>query len=426
MDETVNWPDCVSMRLAFSFILFLTGFAISANEPANFAKQLLQDMRGMLSEAAQIDPATGEEHSESRKTLIARQRVLQAWFRGKGQAVSLADCKTPEDKANYREFRDTMATYEFVRLKLRERKRFISRVDSYLATLAGDFDASLKRFFVVESESDPLWQALRARLQPVQLKPRYFGHGRYTGTAAVYYPPERTVYLNLNMAVESPDDFIDSLEHELWHHFMPLVTANTLHENLWWEGFTEAAAEQWADGRLGQERGRGASVEYPVQVAFASLFVGLDRRLTLEHAYGLKSREEFLEEFAAKPDQSALRNALANALGKSMQVNAARKETLERMLRHWGWKEDDRSPFKLDVWLEGEALSEAKIRRSFRWDKQLLLDIIQAQTVANLQAIKSAVGERAGQSLPLPKSLSDNLRRVMDYVDAPYHQYANR
>ena len=380
----------------------------------------------MLSEAAQIDPTTGLERKETRKILMSRQRELQEWFRGMGQAVSLADCKTPQDKANYREFRDTMASYEFVRLKLRDRQRFIKRVDGYLATLAGDFERSLARFLGVQSTEDPLWLALGKHLQPVTLKPRFFGHGRYTGTAAVYYPPERTIYMNLNMAVETPDDFIDSLEHELWHHLMPLVTATTLHENLWWEGFTEAAAEQWAASRPGQERGRGASVEYPVQVAFVSLFLGLDRRLTLEHAYGLKTRAEFLSAFAAKPDQPALRQALVRALGGGMSVDTARKAELEKMLRHWGWKEDDGGAFMLDVWLEEKNFSESKIRRAFRWDKQLLMDIIQAQTVANLRAIKAVGGDRVGQALPLAKSLSENLRRVMKYVDNPYHQYANR
>jgi hypothetical protein len=414
------------MRVTLSAFVFLIGFANFANEPDDFGQRLLQDMRLMLSEAAQIDPESGGERKDARKALMARQRELQEWFSGMGQAVSLADCKTEKDRANYREFRDTMATYEFVRLKLRERQRFIRHVDGYLAALANEFESSLKRFLAVESVADPLWTAVGVDLQPVKLKPRFFGHGRYTGTAAVYFPPERCIYLNLNMAVESPDDFIDSLEHELWHHLMPLVTATTLHENLWWEGFTEAAAEQWAASRPGQGRGRGASVEYPVQVAFVSLFLGLDRRLTLEHAYGLKTREEFLVAFAAKPDQAELRQVLAAALRDSMRVDAARKAALERMLGHWGWKEDDKSAFKLDVWLEGEFLSEAKIRRSFRWDKQLLMDIIQAQTVANLQAIKAVGGARVGLSLPLSKSLLDNLRKVLAYVDDPYHQYANR
>ena len=407
------------MRLCL--ITFFFAIPAFANSAELFAARLQADMRVMLAEAAQIDPATGAERSEARKALMARQRELQAWFRSKGQVVTLADCKTELDRANYREFRDTMATYEFVRLRLRERQRFIREVDGYLAAIVADFTGSLKHFLAVTRDDDPLWLAVKERLEPVTLKPRYFGHGRYTGTAAVYFPPSKTIYLNLNMAVEEPDDFIDSLEHELWHHFMPLVTATTLHENLWWEGFTEAASEQWAVGRRG-----GSSVEYPIQTAFASLFLGLDRRLTLEHAYGLKDRETFLAEFAAGEGHSGLRRTLAKSLALGMQVNAARKADLERMLRHWGWREDDGSPFKLDIWLVEEAFSTDKIRRAFRFDKQLLMDIIQAQSVANLQEVKKVSSERVDLGLPLAKRLSENLRKVLKYVDNPYHQHANR
>jgi len=346
-----------------------------------------------LHEAA-LFTADGVERTAERKKLLRRQQSLRSWFESHGKSLRLSDCRTDADRANYRDFRGVMATEKFLRMSAKARARYIARVDRRLATMCARWAEAWAQF-----------SPHRPPAEMPNIAVRYFGFGAYTTTAAMYYPKSQTVYLNLNHARDDPDDLVDSLEHELWHHFIPLVTADTVAQNIWFEGFTEFYSELWAEPfRRAREEESTHSVEYPVQTAYVTLRYLQNREQTHAITFGTTPMPDLLAASQAK-------------LAK-----------LSEMLGNWGWKEDDGAPgVALDRYILNGRFSAPALSDLFRKDRQLLLDLIQAITVCELRNAREAgFDDRWARKQDLPEHLKQNLIEVFKYVKNPRRQHANR
>lgn len=436
-------------------------FAESAEHPLSetataFAGDLAARISAVLCDAGAIDPASREEKKAHRRQLRRRQDELYRWYESKGRNVSLRDCKTETDRANYREFRKIMANADFLELSYRRRLHFVSRIERHFMEMRPQFSPALEAVVGAVSEPDRggerrssqgrLHAFFLGRLQqPLTIGLSYFGRGLRTGYAAVYTPKTQTMLLNLNLAQSRPAEFIDAFEHELWHHLIPVRIPDDMTNNLWWEGFAETVAELWSEEvheRMPRARiARSSSIEYPVQVAFCALYLGMERQLTFEYLCGLRDAADFSRAFAAgtyppaaggcraMPDSQVppVRRILGDIISKPAAIDSEKRHRIEKLLSDWGWKEDDGSRISIGKYIANGDFEATELGFAFRLKKQLLFDLIQAVTVVNLQDLTAAVPTRCIVGmLVLPQHLTANVRDVCHYVRNPYRQYANR
>lgn len=404
---------------------------IAADPAARFGRDLATEMTALLYEASAIDPATQREDARRRQERQRRQAQLDRWFDRMGRQVTLADCRTDADRANYREFAGVMASRELLALDLGERRRCVRQATAYFERLALAYPAALQDVIATNAgqADDELARYFAVRMTAgVRLRARYFGRRRDKVIGSLYVPSLRTIFLNLDQLARSPETFVDSFEHELWHHLLPIVEPRRISDNLWWEGFTEALAECWAEPlhRRSGRRERGETgVEYPVQTAFASLYLGSARRLALRYLAGVDGREEFLAGLAASRGGVA-GPVLARAWRRPLAVDPPRRARLETLLGQWGWKEDDGASFSLAARLGPDGLDPDGLDRAFATEKEFLRDLIQALSVTTLQDLSKAIGEeQVLATLELPPHLLANLKKVLAYVSDPRRQYRN-
>ncbi len=382
-------------------------------------RDLGNDMRRLLCEAGAIDAVTQRENRPARLAQQRRQRELDLWFDRHNRNVSLEDCRTPEDRANYRDFPWVMANVDFLKLPYRQRLRYLERIATWFAHAQDRFGISLDRL----TGDDPwLRQALAARAQQVPVfRARYFGRQALTAHGAVYLPEQQVILVNLNLLAQWPEEFIDSFEHELWHHLLPITDTAHISRQPWTEGFVEAVSELWSEELRAAEvllHPRELTVEYPLQSAWASLCLGMDAQATLRHLAGLDDRAAFASRLAASP--TPLGPSLALQVEQSDAIPPSRLARLNRLLNQWGWKEDDGSPMDITRYVARDRLDAAAIDREFLEDKPFVLDLVRAMTVTSLQDLQQQVpADRIQQSVHLPTHLADNLARVLAYARDP-------
>jgi len=414
-----------------------------AEQAGRFAESVRRDVVALLFTAAAIDPDTRAELKQQRAQRLRRQRELRKWFVAKGRNVAWEDCATETDRANFAGFPTAMATRELLALPLRDRRRLLRTTEGYFAEFAGRFPGSIETLLPPgdSSFSPALPRTLQAQLsRPPRFEARFFGREAGSETSALYIPANRTVYLNLNRLAESDlPAFLDSFEHELWHHLLPAVAPPAVSRNIWWEGFNEAIAETWAC-----EFHRGAkplrdlndeSIEYPIQTAFATLFLGADRSLTLAHLAGAISRAEFAKTLG-RPDTGSpakgaaaarLRSALATGLLHAETLDRGKQRRVEDLLAIWGWKEDDGARVSISYLITDGRLASHVVDREFRSNRQFLMAVIKAVTTAALQDLCAALPPRdIRNSLQLPAPLARNLRRVLRHVQDPTSELQSR
>jgi len=247
----------------------------------------------------------------------------------------------------------------------------------------------------------------------VAFQTRFFGHRGGGTIAALYVPATRTIYLNLNrLANAGLPAFIDTVEHELWHHLVPVIPGGS--RNVWWEGFNEALTESWR-ARLETAAGglkalNDESVEYPVQTAFASLLLASDRARVLAYLTAADS---------GVPGVSASALPL---LAAAERVTASEERRIAAILTDWGWKEDDGSRVSVSYLLRDRALDPEVVGREFRTNRRFLRAFTDALTVAAIQDFRRESGgsaDRVADQPGLAPPLRRNLRRVLDYVGTP-------
>ena len=463
-----------SFPLPVVFFVFLVNFPLLGSPQTElnrhakqFSSQLAMQMSELLYEAAAIDPVTRKERLELKNHLMKRQKELRSWLRNRGQKVRLEDCTTEVERQNYLEFRNVMASQEFLRLPYPRRIRFISRINGYFDDFRNAFPMSLNdMIFQTPWRSD--WSRdgfitnLLQRLQErVKLQIRHFNTSQFMSVGAVYVQDVGTIFLNLNSLIESSVEFIDAFEHELWHHLLPPNGVDGLYENLWLEGFTEAVSEIWSEEFYRKHSGytlpKLISIQYPVQTGFASLCLGLNRELTLAFLGDAITRESFLRQLstgtaavstdselvdsahnfpplgsglassqsgiAVKTDRSSavvlkknwefLSRASVYFFEYSTIINRERKSLIEQILRDWGWKEDDYRPVNISRFIKDGYLSKTALSRAFLTEKQFLMDFVKVVTMLNLQKIEQVLADREIlEQMRLPESLKDNLIRV--------------
>lgn len=387
------------MNLLFGLFFYLV---VAGLADANQGVQIQQRVITLLQQAALVDP-DGREQTTLRKNQRQRQRELRSWFEDHGKSLSLSQCKTKQDRKNYLDFRATMANEVLLKMPLRKRKAFITDVRKRLQPIADNWTVAWRPF-----AAHPLPDTLPT------IKPRYFGFGAFTTTAALYHPPSQAIYLNLNYAIDDPEGLCDSLEHELWHHFLPPVHAQSVYQTPWFEGQTEFCSELWSHS-FRKDFG-SHSVEYPLQTALVSLFYAQAPRQTIDWAFG---------------DPDTLATALPAYLQTALTpwaVDTERSADLRQLLAHWGWKDNQGRPgpdFSGAI-TDGRFAPETTAKW-FRGNRRLLLDLLQAIVVCELRNAREAgLTPKAVRRFDLPPHLRDNLRHVLEYVANPRRQYANR
>jgi hypothetical protein len=392
------------------------------------------DMRTLLYDAGCIDPATDKENTDERKRRTARQKELAKWFADRGQSVSYSRNASEEDKRNYLEFRDAMSTAEFLDRTPTKRKAFIRKTMPYFDDLASFFPVSLESF--IGADNSAAGQRVRAVFamhcsEPVIFKTRYFGRRTHTAIGALYFPPTKHMYLNLNYLVYSPSSFVDSFEHELWHHLLVRPSVANLGDNLWWEGFTEVAAVLWHDelekhSRAARNLG-GRGVEYDIQAAVASLYYVVDRVGTIDYLAGGTTAEAFAERLTGGAGHPVLRRHLGPWLVDRNLMPPDRKARVEKLITTWGWTENDKSPAKIDEFIKDGQLDREMISKGFRHKKDYLLDIIDAMTVVWLQDLQQDIKAKdLLKSINLPEQLEDNLDDVLSFARGPAYHYSTK
>ena len=433
-----------------------------------FAHDIAAKVSDLLFDAGEIDRVTMQEQTERRNQRLRRQEELARWFSHRQRDVRWQDCQTAQDRLNFRDFPTLMANRGLLELGHRDRTRFIVVITSMFAAMEQVFGQSLGRLItpspgegtplprtrsatqtgqgmpLAENATMQLANTLCSRLEdPVSLRTRYFGRTGGTTTGAMYDPAQRTVYLNLNLMVSAPEAFIDAFEHELWHHLLPVPPDNDdVARNLWQEGFTEAVAEVWGDELLrllpDSARNRSASVEYPVQVAFCSLYIGVARLDTLQYLAGAGSLTTFADRLRhgggrggrttrAGAQGAHLREFLADRLIRAREVPPERQHRVEALLGGWGWKEDDLSEITIAHLLEDQHMRVGVLAHEFKTNRRFLMDVVQALTVVNLQDVQRTLsGSKVLRQVRLPRHLRGNLKCVLEYIRDPYYQLALR
>ena len=429
-----------------------------------FAHNLTLRIRTLLYDASAIDHETFIEDNAAKKRMVARQKEIRSWFRRKGGNVRFDDCKTKIDRQNYLAFRRIMANREFLRLPYKKRLQFIATINGYLRAFSNNFATSLKTMlFANETQNNGSPRDLTGyfivRLQhDVELRTWHFNKDQRTTMGAMYVPDTHTIYLNLNSMIQSPAEFIDAFEHELWHHLLPPSNSNRIQDNLWWEGFTEAVSEAWSNyfhDSISQDFPLKPSntIQYPIQTAFASLYLGLDGGVTMAYLIGEVTPRDFVRHFSRRPaDRQAqnftalenlevfscvdpgfespgddmkatvnttsdilqLKSIMAQAFICSNVVDKRRKKRIETLLGSWGWREDDHRPVSISRYLDNGQLSETELATGFIVEKQFVLDLVKAITMLNMQNIgKRGLGQTVFQELRIPNPLKDNIVKVI-------------
>ena len=424
----------------------------SLRHAASFSRDLADRMSTLMFAAGTIDPLTLNENRELRNSTLKRQDNLETWFQSKRRAVRFEDLGTKEEKKNYRDFRSTMANYQFLRCSYQKRIEYIRLVNSYFSAFANNFMAGLTRF-LGNTECGAVINTIDDRLKiPVTPHLRYFNRHQFTSMGAVYLPENSGIYLNLNMMIQSPSEFMDSFEHELWHHLLPPRDDSGAFRTLHFEGFTEVIAEAWREDMdllcvgLSAQKKKSRAVQYPVQTAYASIYYGMDKKLTMQYLTGDLSITEFIAQFAepkndsfskkwgslghpdnSMADQRTLRMRLATTFLDRKNITSATRRKVEKTLSDWGWKEDDGGPLNLSRFAVGDRLNDDALMTSFRQEKRFFYDFIQALTVHQLQILREEFpGSKIIRQLDLPEHLLDNFSTVFSYIRNPYHQFANR
>ena len=432
-----------------------------------FAQNLQGRMRNLLYNAGAIDPETSKESLGIKEQMIGRQRKLNSWFHDKGKEVIFEECETETDRQNYLEFREIMANKAFLQLEYSKRRRFISTINGYFEEFSNAFATSLKEMLYpsprqTEDENDKMINRLTQRLRfDVNVKIWYFNKERLTSIGAIYVPNTFTIYLNLNSLIQSPAEFIDAFEHELWHHLLPPSSLERPYENLWWEGFTEATSEIWSSYFFRHVPKRRSlkqthHVQYPVQTAFASIYLGLHRNLTMAYLAGCMTRKRFVQCFANEPEfhqnKSVAQKGINDGIYSTDQklklttfkkvplrkpvllskedyglngllaaffqdphlMDEKKKTEIELLLKNWGWKEDNYGPITIDRYVKRGKLRAVELAAAFHTEKYFVADLIKAMTLINLRKIDQLNSIKSFTwRLDLPKHLQKNINKII-------------
>ncbi|OPZ31057.1 MAG: hypothetical protein BWZ02_00445 [Lentisphaerae bacterium ADurb.BinA184] len=418
--------------LAVGALVVVAGLARGADEAAGpFAHTVHERVMILLFDAACIAPGSRHEDRARRQETVARQRELDAWFSDHGRRVSLADCTTPEDQENYHALRRTLAGARLLQLPVRERLAALDRMETYLRGFDNGFTDALAALGVnLADTGDPLTAHLLARLRiPPAFEARFFGRDESSRIGSMYFPPANLILLNLDVLCEAPEDFLDSIKHELWHHLLPIPPGRGFAGNLWWEGFNEAISETWADALrecTGSRAEWSRKVEYPVDTALAGLFLAADRVGALRYVAGIDGAEAFA---ARLRGGGVLGERLATILQTPASLDPSTQIRIEQLLHNWRWKADDGGRIRVTRLVADGRVSPAAVEDAFVQRRRFLMDFIQALSVVGLQDIEADRATRAAAlaaAETLPRHLRKNVRTVFEYCRQPYYQMSNR
>ena len=396
----------------------------AASQAERFASTFYQNLAELLYTAAAIDPESLQEDHKKRTRLLHEQDELQLWL------TRLISSKETLSPTQYWYFRQIMANREFLNLPLRKRQRYIQTIQAYFADFPKHFSTSLDKLIGAEPRKTDLSLHFLKRLKgSLRIQIIYFKPSYHHSIAAIYSPAQAQIYLNLNKLALQPYELVDTIEHELWHHLLPVDLEN-IGDNLWWEGFTEAIAETWSFYYRQQcERRRHrpmGAIEYPIQTAFCSLFIALDSPGTLSYLSQTRNAKQFAQRLRNGSDHIRLRRYLAMHLLSPNTISKTHKKRIETLLKNWGWKEDDGTALMIDRFIFQDKLDAKKVTAAFRQEKQLLMDLIEALTVLILQDIVNNISQtKLRGRFTLPSQLETNLNTVLDYIRNPYHQFSN-
>ena len=141
---------------------------------------------------------------------------------------------------------ELLYNHRLLRLAPQDRQRGVDAWEREAARLEDGFAPALAALLPGEAAAGLRERIVRRWLQPPDVAALYIPQRGPRTPSAFYVPVIRTIFVNLNVAVERPELLADSFAHELWHHLLPTVTPANVAANLWWEGFNEAIGEWWS------------------------------------------------------------------------------------------------------------------------------------------------------------------------------------
>ena len=411
-----------------------------------FADNLSQNITNLLHVAGAIDPITKLELRQKRRVILDQQEKLQQWLRRKGGEIDISNCHSKIDKKNYLDFHNTMANRQFIRLPYFDRIQFIQSIEDYFIDLKAQIYDSLTLTLVEKEKfhtrlASQILDRIQLRLNhDIEFKIRYYNRDPDFEPGALYYPDHSRIDLNLNVLIESKGEFINSFEHELWHHLISPQFQGLESGNFWIEGFTECVSEIWG-GFLRDKTSRrfhsSGTIYYPVQTAFASLFLGISRSLTISYLLAIIDQDEFLnrlvtsdftkqvnENFPPKKSMEESLNEnkkfieiLISILQNSKKMTENKQAKIERLLNDWGWREDDGSNLRINRFIKDGRFDNQLVTRSFFLEKQFITDIIRALTIVNLSNLFHKFPDQSiYKNLQLPTHLIEHIHKISRYV----------
>ncbi len=402
-----------------------------------FATKIAEQVTTIVRETAGLNE-TYADATKKRGKILEHQRKLNQWLDSHGRNVTLAKCKTEEDKRNYRDFKNVMAGHRLLTLPLRERIKRVQMVKNYCHSFTKNFTTAIKAVIPPSDKStlsEHIYENLNKQLRtPLKISRYFFGRNQQSMIASVYLPAREHMFLNLDFLADNPQDFRDAFEHELWHHLIPIPDDLRISQNLWWEGCNELFSEVFGSklddlNNASSTIPHSRSVEYPIQTAFCSLLFANNQQATVAFANSAITRDELAEKLINKISaDGAINKSLGEVLQASHRIDQYKKQRLEKTLGDWGWRENNGTEIDIGYLLQNERLADDKLNREFKKNRRFLMDLIQALTVTNIQELKKQRTdyELRKSASALPSQLRHNLRRVLEYCDNPYYQLSQR
>ncbi|MCJ8328630.1 MAG: hypothetical protein HRT89_10870 [Lentisphaeria bacterium] len=398
----------MTKKLTILFLLYFTSASA-----ADFSDSIYAALLNELYRQAAIDPVTGLELKDERRRMQRQHEKLALWYKKKNDFISSKNCRSPECKKIWTSYKKEMANEKLLYVSAKKRLKFCKEIAAHYKLVNKTFDASIKNL----TNDAEVRKLFKKRLkQTLHFRFRYFQRSQTSQTAAVYFPALQVIAINLDIAYKNTGNFIDSFAHEFWHHLLP-VSESRLAESFFIEGQTELLADEWNNSFKGVKPG---TIEYPLQTAWVSLLYSIEKEKYLRYLCSIIPKKTL----ANIEYKDGFSNHVISVFKNSQLCPPKKKQRLEELLANWGWKEDDKSPLKLDVHLEKGLFSKEKMLRLFKRKRQLYMDLANAIAVINLQDLHAKfTKDEILERLKVNNGLKANMSKLLDYCKNPKKEY---
>ena len=209
------------MKQLIFYLIIFNSLIVHAeeNDSGDFFSHFEKSLIKKLYQAACINPKTGERDKDSYEKQLSIHKNYSQWLDKMGGRIHRSKLKTNEDKTMAQKYNQVMANKEFLDYDFDVQIKYIKSLKKYLS------ECIKKQKAIFNSLSkDPKLKAFYQDRLKEKLTVTFYRIPSQT-TAAVYIPGQKVIVINLR-AIHNNRAFLDSLEHELCHHFLPNRTAS--------------------------------------------------------------------------------------------------------------------------------------------------------------------------------------------------------